>query len=102
MLPRRDSTTDRPLFRPRRCDFPERTLRAIPSKRNGSDTARCGAPSGWRRWTPLVVGIATFVELTPGMFGGFVIARLAIGFWLLLFAALGQSLRVEAASRAER
>jgi hypothetical protein len=33
--------------------------------------------------------------VTPGMFGGFVIARLAIGSWLLLLAALGWSLYVE-------
>jgi hypothetical protein len=51
--------------------------------------------SGWRRWMPLIIGIATFVELTPGMFGGYVVARLAIGFWLLLFGALGQALRAE-------
>lgn len=51
--------------------------------------------TGWRRWTPLVIGIATFTVLTPGMFGGFVIARLAIGFWMLLFAALGWSLHAE-------
>jgi hypothetical protein len=49
----------------------------------------------WRRWTPLAIGIATFAVVTPGMFGGFVIARLAIGSWLLLFAALGWGLYVE-------
>jgi hypothetical protein len=63
----------------------------------GAGTLRARVWSGWRRWVPLVIGIATFVELTPGMFGGFVIARLAIGFWILLFAAFGQSLRAEAA-----
>jgi hypothetical protein len=68
----------------------------------GVGALRARVWSGWRRWTPLVIGVATFVELTPGMFGGFVIARLAIGFWMLLFAALGQSLRVEASSRAAR
>jgi hypothetical protein len=52
--------------------------------------------SGWRRWVPLAIGIATFVELTPGMFGGFVIARLAIGFWIVMFGVLGQALRAEA------
>ncbi|WP_199921525.1 hypothetical protein [Intrasporangium calvum] len=51
---------------------------------------------GWRRWTPLAIGIATFAVLTPGMFGGFVIARLAIGLWMLLFTALGWSLHIEA------
>ena len=62
----------------------------------GVGVARAGVWSGWRRWIPLTIGIATFVELTPGMFGGFVIARLAIAFWMFLFALLGQSLRVEA------
>jgi hypothetical protein len=61
----------------------------------GVGVARARAWSGWHRWMPLVIGIATFVELTPGMFGGFVIARLAIGFWIALFAALGASLRIE-------
>jgi hypothetical protein len=55
--------------------------------------------TGWRRFLPLLIGVATFVELTPGMFGGFVIARLAIGFWILLFAGLGLSLRMEAEPR---
>jgi hypothetical protein len=50
----------------------------------------------WRRWMPLVVGIATFVELMSGMFGGFVIARLAIATWMLLLGALGMGLRIEA------
>jgi hypothetical protein len=64
----------------------------------GAGVLRAHAWSGWRRWMPLAIGIATFVELTPGMFGGYVIARLAIGFWILLFAALGQALRTEAPS----
>lgn len=41
--------------------------------------------SGWRAWTPLVIGVAQFVILTPGMFGGFVVARLVIGAWMLMF-----------------
>jgi hypothetical protein len=61
----------------------------------GIGVLRAGAWHGWRRWTPLAIGIATFAVVTPGMFGGFVMARLAIGFWLLLFAALGWSLYVE-------
>lgn len=55
--------------------------------------------SGWRRWTPLAVGLAAFVIVTPGMFGGFVVARLAIATWMLLFAALGWSLLTEARVR---
>jgi hypothetical protein len=61
----------------------------------GIGVLRAGAWHGWRRWMPLAIGIATFTVVTPGMFGGFVIARLAIGSWLLLFAALGWSLYVE-------
>ena len=61
----------------------------------GIGVLRAGVWHGWRRWTPLAIGIATFAVVTPGMFGGFVIARLAIGSWLLLLAALGWTLNVE-------
>ena len=61
----------------------------------GIGVLRAGVWHGWRRWTPLAIGIATFAVVTPGMFGGFVIARLAIGSWLLLLAALGWTLYVE-------
>jgi hypothetical protein len=61
----------------------------------GFGVLRAGVWHGWRRWTPLAIGIATFAVVTPGMFGGFVIARLAIGSWLLLLAALGWSIYVE-------
>jgi hypothetical protein len=61
----------------------------------GVGVLRAGVWHGWRRWTPLAIGIATFAVVTPGMFGGFVIARVAIGSWLLLLAALGWSLYVE-------
>jgi hypothetical protein len=62
----------------------------------GVGVLRAGVWHGWRRWTPLAIGIATFAVVTPGMFGGFVVARLAIGSWLLLLAALGGSLYLEA------
>lgn len=58
----------------------------------GVGVARARAESGWHRWTPLAIGVSVFVLVTPGMFGGFVVARLVIGVWLLLFAALGWSL----------
>ena len=61
----------------------------------GLGVLRAGVWHGWRRWTPLAIGIATFAVVTPGMFGGFVLARLAIGSWLLLLVALGWSLYVE-------
>jgi hypothetical protein len=66
----------------------------------GIGTVRARVWSGWHVWTPIAVGITQFVVLTPGMFGGFVVARLAIGFWMLTFAALGWSLYSEAASAA--
>lgn len=47
---------------------------------------------GWRRWTVLALGIYVFVPMTPAIFGPFVVARLAIGGWMLLFAALGWAL----------
>lgn len=61
----------------------------------GVGVVRAGAWSGWRRWVPLAIGIATFAVVTPGMFAGFVVARLAIGSWMLLFAALGWGMVVE-------
>lgn len=60
----------------------------------GAGVVRAGIWSGWHRWVPLATGAAVFAIVTPGMFGGFVIARLAIGFWMLLFAALGWSLHL--------
>ena len=62
----------------------------------GVGVLRAGVWTGWRRWTPLAIGIAEFAILTPGMFGGFVAARLVIGFWMLLFGALGWAMYVEA------
>jgi len=48
--------------------------------------------SGWRRWVTLAAGVYVFVPMTPMIFGPFVMARLAIGGWMLLFAALGWAL----------
>lgn len=58
-----------------------------------------GVWSGWRRWIPLLLGVTLFLVVTPGMFGGYVVARLAIGSWMGLFAALGWSLMVEVERR---
>lgn len=66
----------------------------------GVGVARSGGWSSWRRWTPLAIGIAAFAVVTPGVFGGFVIARLSIGFWMLLFAALGWALLTAAGAGA--
>lgn len=62
----------------------------------GVGTLRRRVWSGWFKWTPLAVGVTQFVVLTPGMFGGFVVARLAIGTWMLTFAALGWGLYADA------
>jgi hypothetical protein len=61
----------------------------------GAGVLRAGAWSGWRRFIPLLLGVTLFTVVTPGMFGGFVIARLAIGSWMALFGALGWALVVE-------
>jgi hypothetical protein len=61
----------------------------------GVGVLRAGAWGSWRRWTPLAVGVAVFAIVTPGMFGGFILGRLAIGTWMALFAALGWSMHVE-------
>ena len=66
----------------------------------GIGVRRARVWSGWRAWTPMVIGVAQFVMVTPGMFGGFVLARLVIGAWMLMFAALGWSLYAEAKERA--
>lgn len=68
----------------------------------GVGVRRAKVWSGWRAWTPMVIGVAQFVMLTPGMFGGFVVARLVIGAWMLMFAALGWSLYAESKDPAER
>lgn len=40
----------------------------------GVAVARAHVWTGWRRWVPLVVGVAAFVIVMPGVFGGFVSA----------------------------
>lgn len=45
--------------------------------------------SGWQRYLPLVLGIYVFVPLTPGILGPFVVGRLVITVWMVLFALLG-------------
>jgi hypothetical protein len=61
----------------------------------GIGVLRAGVWSGWRRWVPLAIGLSVFLVVTPGMFAGYVVARLAIGSWMALFAALGWSLLAE-------
>lgn len=58
----------------------------------GVAVARSTTWSGWMRWLPLVTGVYVFVPLTPAILGPFVLARIAIAVWMLLFAALGWAL----------
>lgn len=53
---------------------------------------RAGRWTGWRGLVVLVAGIFVFVPMTPALMGPFVLARLAITVWMLLFAALGYAL----------
>ena len=46
----------------------------------------------WLRILPLVLGVWVFVPLLPAIMGPDVLARLAIGGWMALFAALGWGL----------
>ena len=55
----------------------------------GVSVIRTGLWSGWRRAVPLLLGVYVFVPMTPAIFGPFVLARVAIGGWMLGFALLG-------------
>ncbi|MEU6696310.1 hypothetical protein [Pseudonocardia sp. NPDC046786] len=55
----------------------------------GARVVRAGMLTGAGRWSVLVAGLYVFVPLTPATFGPHVLARLAIGGWLLLFAWIG-------------
>lgn len=46
----------------------------------------------WLRWVPLLLGVWVFLALLPALMGPLVAGRLAIGGWMLLFAALGLGL----------
>ncbi|MGH3384973.1 MAG: hypothetical protein ACRDO1_10380 [Nocardioidaceae bacterium] len=58
----------------------------------GIAVRRRGRWTGWRGLVVLVAGIFVFVPMTPALLGPFVLARLAITVWMLLFAALGYAL----------
>lgn len=61
----------------------------------GVSVARAGRWTGWHRFTPLACGAAVFVIVMPALFGPFLAGRLAIGTWMLLFAALAVAMRAE-------
>ena len=58
----------------------------------GIAVIRTGCWQGWRRFVPLVLGVYVFVPLTPALFASYVLARLAVGGWMLGFAFLGWAL----------
>lgn len=58
----------------------------------GVGIVRAGLWDGWRRWSALATGGYVFVALLPGLMGPFWVARVAIGVWMVLFAALGAAL----------
>lgn len=58
----------------------------------GIAVRRRGRWTGWRGLVVLVTGIFVFVPMMPALMGPFILARLAITLWMLLFAALGYAL----------
>lgn len=44
------------------------------------------------RWLPALLGLWVFVPMMPSLFAPFIFARITIGIWMLLFAALGWGL----------
>ena len=60
--------------------------------RRGSRAMTTAAGSNAGRWLPLIMGGYVFVVMFPAVFGPLVAGRIAIGVWMLMFAALGASL----------
>lgn len=58
----------------------------------GVAVARADEWAGWRRYVTLVCGVAVFVVVLPGVFGPFLVARIVLTAWMLMFAALGWAL----------
>jgi uncharacterized membrane protein YidH (DUF202 family) len=58
----------------------------------GLGLARRPVLAGAGRWLPLTMGVYVFVVMFPAVFGPQVAGRIAIGVWMLMFAALGVSL----------
>ena len=59
----------------------------------GVGALRAGLFEGADRWLTLALGVYVFVVLFPAVFGPMVAGRIAIGVWLLGFAALGLAIR---------
>ena len=58
----------------------------------GIAIARAGVWQGWLRWVVLALGVWVFFPMIPALATMTDGARLAIGGWMLLFAALGAAL----------
>jgi hypothetical protein len=67
----------------------------------GIGALRTGLFAGPARWLLLALGVYVFVVMFPAVFGPMVAGRIAIGVWLLGFAALGLALRRWAQSSAD-
>ena len=59
----------------------------------GVGALRAGLFAGPARWLLLGLGVYVFVVMFPAVFGPMVAGRIAIGVWLLGFAALGLAIR---------
>jgi hypothetical protein len=62
----------------------------------GVAVVRANEWSGWRRFIVLTCGVAVFAIVIPGILGPFLVARLALTVWMLMFAALGWALYTHA------
>lgn len=62
----------------------------------GLAVVRAGEWTGWRRFVPLICGVAVFIIVIPGVFGPFLAGRLVLAVWMLMFAALGWALYTQA------
>jgi hypothetical protein len=58
----------------------------------GVAVVKAGEWTGWRRFVPLICGVAVFVIVIPGVFGSFLAGRLVLVVWMMMFAALGWAL----------
>lgn len=65
----------------------------------GIGVVQTGRWSGWSRYVVLACGVAVFVIVIPGVFGPFLVGRLVLTFWMLMFAGLGFALVRNASPR---
>jgi len=65
----------------------------------GAAVAKSREWAGWRRFVTLICGVAVFIIVIPGILGPFLVARLALTVWMLMFAALGWALYSQAPVR---